>query len=196
MKASAAASTSIRSGTFWAELKPAEHLLQCWTHEEELMETLEAFVSSGLRAGEGVVVIATAAHLHEIEKRLRAHWLEIDRARWEERYIPLLAPEVLAQVIGDDGMPDEASFDRVAQKLLERAGQAGARKMRFFAELASVLWAQGNIAATIQLENLWTRFLRERQAPLFCAYSRDLFAGHPSSAMKGVCALHTLILPG
>lgn len=187
--------TSIRSGTFWADLHPGEHLLQCYAHEDSLLDAIEGFVSSGLRIGEGVVVIATAPHLHELEKRLRAHWLDIDRARWEDRYIPLLGQEVLAKLMGDDGLPDDDLFHATAGELLATARRGG-RKVRFFGEMVSILWAQGNVAGTIQLENLWSQFLRRNGVPLLCAYSRSLFAGHPASALKGVCGLHTLVLPG
>ena len=62
-----------------------------------MIDALEGFVSTGLRAGEGVAVIGTATHVHELEKRLRAHWLDIDRARWEGRYVPMLAQETLTR---------------------------------------------------------------------------------------------------
>src|SRR4051812_13011481 len=187
--------TSIRSGTFWSQLKPGEHLVQCWTTEGSLIDALEGFISSGLREGEGVVVIATASHLHEVEKRVRKHWLDIDRARWEGRYIPLLAPETLGKFMGEDGLPDEELFDALGHKLVAQAGADGDRSVRLFGEMVGVLWAEGNIAAAIQLENLWDRLIREVRAPLFCAYPRSLFAGD-DNAFRGVCQMHTLVLPG
>ena len=191
---SLASTTSIRSGTFWSSLKPGEHLLQCWDREETLIDALEGFVSSGLREGEGVVLIATAPHLHEMEKRVRRHWIDIDRARWEARYIPLLAPEVLGQLMAEDGLPDGERFRAIAQKLYLRARGEG-RRVRLFGEMVGILWGQGNAAGAIQLENLWARFLAEHDSPLFCAYPRSVFGGN-AEAIKGVCAMHTLVLPG
>lgn len=187
--------TSIRSGTFWSNLKPREHLLQCWDTEASLIDALEGFVSSGLREGEGVVVIATASHLHEVEKRLRKHWLDIDRASWEGRYIPLLAPETLRKCMGEDGLPDAQRFEEACHKLVERAGAHGERRVRLFGEMVGLLWAEGNIAAAIHLENLWERFIEETGAPLFCAYARSVFAGN-EKGFRGVCDMHTLVLPG
>jgi KaiC/GvpD/RAD55 family RecA-like ATPase len=187
--------TSIRSGTFWSQLKPGEHLLQCWNTEASLIDALEGFVSSGLREGEGVVMIATASHLHEVEKRVRRHWIDIDRARWEGRYIPLLAPETLGKFMDDDGMPDAERFDTLGRKLVERAGAQGARRVRLFGEMVGALWGQGNTAGAIQLENLWERFIHENGVPLFCAYARSLFAADPQ-AFRGVCEMHSLVLPG
>lgn len=192
---SLASTTSIRSGTFWSHLKPGEHLLQCWDTEGSLLDALEGFVSSGLREGEGAVVIATASHLHEVEKRMRLHWLDIDRARWESRYIPLLAPETLRKFMGEDGLPDDERFCTLGRELIERAGAHGDRPVRLFGEMVCVLWAEGNIAGAIQLENLWDRLIRETGAPLFCAYPRSLFAGN-DGGFRGVCKMHTLLLPG
>ena len=188
-------STSIRSGMFWAQLAPPEHLVQCYAQEDSLLDALEGYVSSGLRVGDGVVVIATAPHLHELEKRLRAHWLDIDRARWNERYIPMLANEVLSKFLDEDRMPDETLFRRTAQELFERAHRGG-RKVRLFGEMVSLLWAQGDVAGAIQLENLWGEFVRQNGALLLCAYPRSVFGTSPANAFKGVCALHTLVLPG
>lgn len=185
--------TSIRSGTFWSDLKPGEHLLQCWYHEDDLLDALEGFVGAGLREGQGVVLIAGALHVHEVEKRLRSHWADLDRARWERRYIPLLSHEVLAQLMGPDGIPDDALFDVVATHLLHRA-RGEDRKVRFFGDMVASLCAQGNLAGAIRLELLWSRFCQRHGVATFCGYDRDIFRDRPD-AMKAVCELHTLVLP-
>jgi hypothetical protein len=189
-----ATSTSIRSATFWTDLKPAEHIVQCWTREETLLDALAGFVGAGLRAGEGVAVICTAAHLHDLEKRLRSHWLDIDRARWERRYFPILAKEMLTQIMGDEGLPDDDRFRAALTPVLHLARTDG-RKARFFGEMVSVLWEQGNVPATIRLESLWGAFVAEHQVPLFCAYDRLLFVDDPEG-MRRVCGSHTMLLPG
>src|SRR5438552_17632023 len=82
----------IRTGLFWTGLARADHVCQLYPTDTTLLNALETFVGSGLRHGESVIVIATAGHLHALEQRLRAGgWLDIDRARWEDRYIPSLA---------------------------------------------------------------------------------------------------------
>ncbi|HET9576225.1 MAG TPA: MEDS domain-containing protein [Usitatibacter sp.] len=187
--------TSIRASSFWSNLRPREHLLQCYAHEDALLDALEGFVSSGLRAGDGVAVLATATHLHELEKRLRAHWLDIDRARWEQRYNPLLAQEVLEKFMDEDGLPDEERFRAVVDDLLATARGTG-RKVRFFGEMVNVLWARGDIAGSIQLENLWCGFLLDNDAQLFCAYARELFGESAGTTLRCLRDLHTMVLPG
>src|ERR1700693_2196420 len=97
---------TIRSGVFWGEIALCEHLVQIYADDNTFLDALEGFVGSGLRAGESVIVIATAAHLHTLEKRLRGgSWIDVDRARWEDRYVALLAQETLGKFMVN-GWPD------------------------------------------------------------------------------------------
>jgi len=188
------AGTSIRSSSFWTQVEPGQHVVQCYSHDDGMIDALEGFVSTGLRAGEGVAVIGTATHVHELEKRLRAHWLDVDRARWEGRYVPMLAQETLTRFMADDGLPDEDLFRETVDTFFRDGPK---RRMRFFGEMVAVLWAQGNAAGAIALEALWSRYMHTREMmTLFCAYDRSLFQGYPAGTMKGVCDMHTLTLPG
>ncbi len=184
-----------RSQAFWGELAPREHSVQIYGNDTAFMDALEGYVSAGLRRGESVILISTAAHLHEIEKRLRASWLDIDRARWEARYVALLAKETLSRfMVGD--MPDETLFNQVVSGLLDHARGPGNRKVRLSGEMVAVLWAQGNCAAAIALEGLWNRLQSEKEFPLFCAYPRDGFMGDAAASIHSVCAQHSRIIPG
>jgi hypothetical protein len=184
-----------RSETFWGELEPCEHSVQIYGGEAAFMDALEGYVGSGLRRRESVILISTAAHLHELEKRLRANWLDLDRARWEDRYIAILAQETLTRFM-IDGMPDEARFTQIAGGLLSRARGADGRKVRAFGEMVAVLWGEGNCAAAIALEQLWNKLQATEKFPLFCAYPRSGFEHAASASMQAVCAAHSRIVPG
>src|SRR5258706_7204003 len=95
-----------RSGGFWVQLAQNEHAVQIYRDDVTFLDSLESFVGSGLRSGESVIVVATASHLHELEKRLRAGWLDLHRFRCEDRYISVLAQDTLARFIVN-WMPDE-----------------------------------------------------------------------------------------
>jgi len=183
-----------RGERFWGELASGEHSVQIYGDDVALMDALEGYVSTGLRKGESVILISTAVHLHELEKRLRANWLDIDRARWENRYMALLAKETLALFMRG-GMPDEALFADAMRQLLARA-RIGDRKVRAFGEMVAVLWSEGNRAAAAALEALWNTLQTTEEFPLFCAYQRSLFSNDASASIQSVCALHTRIIPG
>lgn len=185
---------SPRSGAFWGELAPAEHSVQIYRDESSFMDSLEGYVGSGLRAGDAVIVIATAGHLHELEKRMRGNWIDLDRARWEGRYIAVLAQETLSRFMMN-GMPDETLFRQVVSDLLARARTRG-RKVRAFGEMVATLWAEGNEDAAIRLEHLWSRLQAVEQFPLFCAYPRSHFKLDATASIQSICAAHSRVIPG
>jgi hypothetical protein len=184
-----------RTGAFWGQMPETEHAVQVYRDDKTLLDSLESFVASGLRCGESVILIATASHLHEVEKRLRGGWVDLDRARWEDRYIAVLAQETLGRFMVD-GLPDEALFEKAAKGLIERARGRG-RKLRAFGEMVGVLWAEGQKDAALRLEHLWTRLQSREKFPLFCGYARaQLRAGSIESDIQSICAAHTRIVPG
>jgi hypothetical protein len=171
-----------------------EHAVQVYRDDGVLLDSLYSFVASGLRWGESVIVIATAPHLHELEKRLRG-WLEIDRCRWEDRYIAVLAHELLGSLLVD-GLPTEERFEKCMGEIIARARGKG-RKLRAFGEMVGVLWAEGNKNGALRLEHLWTRLQKREKFPLFCAYARSQIApGHFESDMQVICAAHSRVVPG
>jgi hypothetical protein len=184
-----------RTGPFWGQLSETEHAVQVYRDDTTFLDCLESFTAAGLRSGESVVLVATASHLHELEKRLRSGWIDLDRCRWEERYIAVLAQETLAKFM-IDGAPDEELFHETLGDLIARARGRG-RKLRAFGEMVGVLWAEGNKDGALKLEHFWTRLQAEHKFPLFCAYSRmHLRAGSLESDIQTICAAHTRIVPG
>jgi hypothetical protein len=184
-----------RTGAFWGQLSETEHAVQVYRDDDTFLDSLEGFIASGLRAGESVIIIATATHLHELGKRLRVGWIDLDRARWEDRYIAILAQETLSRFMVD-GMPDEALFSSAIRELVARARGRG-RKLRAFGEMVGVLWAEGNKDAALRLEHLWARIQAEEKFPLFCAYSRSqLKQDSLESDIASICAAHTRVVPG
>ncbi len=122
-----------RAGAFWGQLAETEHAVQVYRDDSTVLDSLQGFVGSGLRSGESVIVIATATHLHELEKRLRLGWIDLDRCRWEDRYIAVLAQETLGRFMVD-GLPVEALFEKVVGDVIARARGRG-RKLRAFGEM-------------------------------------------------------------
>jgi len=181
------------TGAFWSGIASADHLCQLYGLDLHLIDALTAFVDVGLRAGDSVIVIATASHLHQLEQRLRGNWLDLDRARWEERYIAVLAQETLNRFMVD-GWPDEEKFREVTGNLIGRARGSG-RKVRAFGEMVALLWAQGNAGATIRLENLWNELQREEKFSLLCSYPRAAFGDDSAATLRTICSLHSRVIP-
>lgn len=170
-------------------IDPREHLVQFYEREGAFLDSLGDFVAAGLLHGESVIVIATAAHLGALDTRLRARSFDIDRAILQDRYIPLDAASVLSQFMLNS-WPDEPRLRAFVQGLLARARRAAPR-VRAFGEMAAILWARGEHAATVHLEQLWHEQCREHQFSMLCGYPKTGFASDARAAIVQICAAHT-----
>jgi hypothetical protein len=185
-----------RSGAYWGNLDPREHAVQVYASDAHFLDSLEVYIGSALRNDEAVIVIATATHLHELEIRLRRGWIDLDRARWEDRYMAMLSTETLER-ISLHGVLNEARMNTVVGELLARArGPSGKRKVRAFGEMVADLWAGNRSGDALSLEGMWTRLQVTEKFPLFCAYPRSLFKTDSQLAINAVCAAHNHVVPG
>jgi hypothetical protein len=182
-----------RSQPFWDDMGASEHMVQIYGTHGAFLAALEGFVASALRDGESAIVIASAVHLHALEKRLRDAGHDVEAARAEHRYQGLLAEEILARVLVDR-WPEEKPFLEVVAGLAALA-RGEDRRVRAFSEMSSVLWSRADYAATIQLELLWSKACDREKVPLFCAYSRKGFTRHGTESIVEICRLHARVVP-
>jgi hypothetical protein len=182
------------SGTqiFWGEIAPCEHIAQFYEHDGVLLDALVGFIGGGLKAGESVIVIATAEHLKALEERLEASSVEVATARSQDQYITLVAEEALARFMVKQ-WPDDQLFGDLVTELITRA-RANNRRVRAFGEMVALLWARGDQAATIRLEYLWHQICQSQAFSLFCAYPKTGFTEDPSRSISQICAAHSRII--
>jgi hypothetical protein len=178
---------------FWGELAPLEHSVQLYSDRTTFVDALEGYVGGGLRAGDSVIVMATAVHRLALERRLRMRGFDVEQARLQERYIPVNAADALAKFMAA-GQPDPVRFKELVSRLISRA-QANGRRVRAFGELVAILWSQGDQAAALQLEQLWDELRAEQPFCLFCAYPRSCFSGDAEESIREICAHHTRVIP-
>jgi hypothetical protein len=172
---------------FWGEIPPCEHMVQFWDNEGAFLDTLEGFVAGGLRAGDGVIIIATSEHREQLQHRLAAQGL-VDGAH-PGKYVALDADEILNQFM-NKGWPDDKMFKFTILDALEQAAEGG-RRVRAFGEMVAILWARGQEAATIRLEYLWHDLCREAGFSLLCAYPQAGFKQNAQDAVKQICDAHS-----
>jgi hypothetical protein len=177
---------------FWGEMSPSEHFVQIYEHETVLLDTLEGFVTGGLRNGESVIVIATEAHRAALDRRVRAQGFNVDAALAQDQYIVADASDTLSRFMRD-GWPDDALFAEAVQGLLQRTVPRG-RPVRAFGEMVALLWAQGHNGATVHLEHLWHHLCASESFSLFCAYPRSGFTRDSAASIQEICEAHTKVL--
>jgi hypothetical protein len=187
-------SNHFSTGSFWKKMQCGDHAVQVYRDDGLFLDALEGFVGNGLRLDERVIVVATAGHVHELEKRLRAGGIDVDRLRWQNRYFALLAEESLRNFMVN-GWPDEVRFAEFVLGLVGRAS-GNSRKVRVYGEMVAVLWNRGLYAATLRLEQLWCGLVRSENLLVFCAYPHGEQPHGTSITLEDLCGVHTHIVPG
>jgi signal transduction histidine kinase len=173
------------------------HAVQFYEDPDVLLETASRFLEDGFQAGDGGVVIARERYRAGLEERLRGCGFEVIAAREEGRYICLDASETMAQFMVA-GWPQDESFARVVGGTIAAAsGKAQSGRVRVFGEIVALLWAQGNVAAGVRVEQLWNDLGRVRALSLHCGYPMDSLAGDVyGKPFLAVCAEHSQVMPG
>ncbi|MFC7525565.1 MEDS domain-containing protein [Parapedobacter sp. GCM10030251] len=182
------------ASVFWGEVAPAEHVVQIYESDESFMNTLEGFVSSGLAAGECVVLIATAAHVSALTGRLSDSGFAVADLTADDQLILLDAEEVLTQFMVN-GWPEAKLFNQTVTRIIRRATDRN-RPVRAFGEMVALLWAKGEKSATVHLEILWNRFCETQSFCLFCAYPRNGFTQDINSSAYTICCTHSKMISG
>jgi signal transduction histidine kinase len=177
----------------------ARHVAQFYEGEEFLLDAVERFVDDGLRAGDGIVVVATRPHLDALASRIRGPALR--EAVDAGRAMMLDARETLSGIVVD-GTPDASRFDRSVERVLDRCVRASLTTMprsprvRAFGEMVDLLCRDGRHDAAVRLERLWNRVAEDRDLSIFCGYAMAGFSGEEDAGrFDEVCAEHDHIVP-
>lgn len=179
---------------FWGEIAPCEHVVQIYENDEDFLDLLTGFVSGGVNAGECAVVIATAAHLTALDERLAALGYAVPLLKSQTQYLPLDAEETLSKFMVND-WPDENLFNKVISEVIVKA-KGNSRKVRAFGEMVAILWAKGQVGATVRLEHLWNKFCENEAFCLFCAYPQSGFTQDAAESVMHICSAHTKMISG
>ena len=177
---------------FWAEIAPADNIVQIYTSGDMFIDSLERFVGNGIQQGEGVIVIATDEHIRALNHRLTTRGFDIKTAFLKQQYIPLNVEEMLAKFMVNN-WPDEQLFEQFITELLAQASKNG-RRVRAFGEIAAILWAYGHMDATYRLEQLWDMLCQRKFLSLFCAYPKSGFTQNIEESIVEICKTHYRVI--
>jgi hypothetical protein len=89
--------------------------------------------------------------------------------------------------------PDTARYAETVGVM--QAGLDLSRPIRLFGEMVTLLAAQGNRAAAVQLEHLGNELPRRGRISRLCAYHIGDFGPDDASVLSDVCAAHDVVLP-
>jgi len=180
-----------------------DHTVQFYADDDFLVEQIGNFVYEGITAGEACVVIATEDHRARLEQHLGREGLDLIAACEQGVYISLDAAATLARFM-TEGALDEETFRQVIGGVIAQAAyglvkDSKPRHVRAFGEMVALLWAGGDHAAAIRLEEMWNELRTSDAAPPFslcCAYPMADFASEAhEQAFREICANHTQVIP-
>lgn len=174
---------------------PVIHSVHFYEDHSALIERLCGISASGLRSGNSVLIVATAAHRLQLVKELKDSGVDVRSAARERRFIMLDANETLTTFMVA-GVPDAGLFHQSIGELLSESRKSALNKnqgITVFGEMVAVLWDQGKREAALKLEQLWNDALNQSVFHLHCAYPRALFQGE-DSGMDSICHSHSHVL--
>ena len=169
---------------------PAVHSVHIYDDASALISRLCGIVSSNLRIGHAVLIVATPEHRDELVKELNVCGVDVRGCARDGRFTMLDARELLSTIMLN-AMPSRTRFKAAVGKLLADARKAAiseGNELLVFGEMVAVLWDEGKKEAALELERLWNDALNDRAFHLHCAYSRHGFMTGDESA---ICDLHS-----
>lgn len=122
-----------------------------------------------------------------------ASGVDVRTARDQGLYASLDAEATLAGYMVDE-MLDRAKFHELFGDLIGQAAEGG-RNMRVFGEMVALLWAEGNVAAAVNLEEMWNGLAETHPFRLFCAYPADAFGRDTLEPLRRICHQHSTVIP-
>jgi hypothetical protein len=164
---------------------PRDHIVQLYQDEAFLNRAVCRFAAAAVANGEGVILVPTSRHWDAFRPRLEAEGVDVQAALKGGQLTVVDADELLPRFMRE-AMPDAPVFLGLAAEVVSKA-RAGGRypKVRWWGEMVNVLWERGDVAASMNLEDLFDQLAHEHDIAIFCSFVMDNFDG----------AVHTRMLP-
>jgi len=153
------------------------HFAQLHRDPQALTDAVTLYLETGLRRGNGVVVIATPQHADLFLTRLREH--DLDPGEFlKSGQLELHDAELTLRKFMRNDTPDWDDFRRAAGAVFERVRAFGRGTTRAYGEMVNLLWQEGKQEAAIRLEEYWNELARLYPFSLFCSYMLDVHHDH------------------
>ena len=168
-----------------ADAGPRDHVVQLYQDQDFLNRAVCRFAAAALANGEGVILVPTVEHWNGFRPRLIAEGVDVEAAQKRGQLTIVDADETLPRFMRD-GMPDSPVFLGLAADVVARARDGGRfPKVRWWGEMVNILWERGDVAASMNLEDLFDQLAHKHDIAIFCSFQMDNFNGE----------IHTRMLP-
>ena len=162
---------------------PRDHIVQLYQDQQFLNRAVCRFAAGAIANGEGVILVPTAAHWEAFRPRLEAEGVDVKAAQSDGQLTVVDADELLPRFM-KDSMPDAPVFLGLASDVIAKArNDSRYPKVRWWGEMVNVLWEQGNVAASMHLEDQFDRLAKHHEIAIFCSFVMDNFSSDVQSRL-------------
>ena len=169
------------------------HSIGVFDNAEVRARAIAAFVAKALRQDHPAVVVVDELHRNEVAEQMLLQGVDVASAVAENRLTILDAAELLPRFMGE-GMPDPLAFDECISRYLSPV--EAPHRLHIYTEMSDLLAAQGHLAATLRLEELWNNLVQQRGVVVMCGYASEyLESDQHREAFSVICGMHGQTLP-
>ena len=156
---------------------PRDHIVQLYQDQQFLNRAVCRFAAAAISNGEGVILVPTIAHWDAFRPRLESEGVDVKAAE-KRGQLTIVDADNLLPTFMRDGMPDSPVFLGLAANAVSQArGEGRYPKVRWWGEMVNILWERGDVAASMNLEDLFDQLAHEQDISIFCSFSMDNFNG-------------------
>lgn len=174
----------------------ASHDVQFYESDAFLFESVADYLSTGVRLGQPIVVVATGAHRKGYREAMRARGANPDDLI-EGRDVAWLDARETMSAFMEGGQPSAELFDLTVGRVFEALRRNRPYVMiRAHGEMVDILWREGKTDAALALEELWNGLASRHSFSLLCTYSRQTLANViRADGVERICGCHARVLP-
>jgi CheY-like chemotaxis protein len=162
---------------------PRDHIVQLYQDQQFLNRAVCRFAAAAIANGEGVILVPTIAHWDAFRPRLESEGVDVKAAE-KRGQLTIVDADNLLPTFMVDGMPDSPVFLGLAANVVSQArGDGRYPKVRWWGEMVNILWERGDVAASMNLEDLFDQLAHAQDISIFCSFSMDNFNGDVHARM-------------
>ncbi len=166
-----------------AAAAPRDHIVQLYQDQQFLNRAVCRFAAAAIANGEGVILVPTVAHWDAFRPRLESEGVDVKAAE-KRGQLTIVDADNLLPTFMRDGMPDSPVFLGLAANVVSQArGDGRYPKVRWWGEMVNLLWERGDVAASMNLEDLFDKLAHEQDIAIFCSFLMDNFNGDVHARM-------------
>jgi hypothetical protein len=160
-----------------------DHIVQLYQDQDFLNRAVCRFAAAAIANGEGIILVPTEAHWNAFRPRLETEGVDVTAAQARGQLTVVDADKLLPEFMSH-AMPDAPVFLGLAADVISKAHGGGAYpKVRWWGEMVNILWERGDVAASMNLEDLFDQLAHEHEISIFCSFVMDNFNGEVHSRM-------------